>query len=744
MPINVQIKYDLQNKRYSELDFLFDSSRWEENPEYLGLAYFVLQSQGNSTQEMFDQIVEKQGNQALAYRYLGEIAESLFGNTYNGDIALFYYQESLKLETQDTITQFKIYLLSGDWDAFINAIKIEYQKNNINQLNNLLCHCNIYRLNREKINNDDFLFLKNICLSCDLKNSKNLLAYCYFYLNEIESGINLFKSEGKFNKEIVSLYFDGGLIDLDFAIDKMFDFNVVQFLEDKPKLLYEKIKLIDSKGDFGFNFETLIKFAFNAEQYNDVINRVNSANDNEVTINIKLYYVISSLKLNLEINNNYEDDINKHQFSKYLLSEKAPDLLMCYFSYLILKNLYQLEKNITNNNLPCMIENMGIFIDAKNYLNHDFLLSFWFREQLINDLNKVRERWNSLFYTKKIEKINDKEINLEDKTELSIILMNLNKFNEALNILNTLDNNSMKFCHLKGLCCQSLGDEVGAHTHFKKALEIMNDSGERNYEVIGSYLKSSDLLGKELDSSFRKQCIEQYNLSIIDKYSCAVLTQRYNSLYKYYPFNNFTLDSLINGYFYLPLAEQLNDPIEMPFDKLVENKEYVYIQPNFRIASFSKNKNSMLMWSHYAANHSGIMVEYAFFRELPDGVGIADIEYTNVLKRKEDKNKFLFNQYLLTKNSDWEYEKEIRIFSYGKDKIYYKKFNYPNIVHDKADACIRSITLGYKFPDSLEKLIINIVNGLNSNDTTQPKIVIRKAKLCESNFFELEYEEINY
>jgi len=150
----------------------------------------------------------------------------------------------------------------------------------------------------------------------------------------------------------------------------------------------------------------------------------------------------------------------------------------------------------------------------------------------------------------------------------------------------------------------------------------------------------------------------------------------------------------------------------------------------------------MLMWSHYAEEHSGLMIEYCFEGALPDGVGIEKVQYPHVAERFLKKDKYIFNQYMLTKNKDWAYEKEVRLFGYNRDKVYYEARTYPKRTSNAA-AYIKSITVGYKFPDSTIKLIQSIVSTLNeSRNKTLPQIVLRRAKLSENNFFDLEYEEI--
>jgi hypothetical protein len=237
--------------------------------------------------------------------------------------------------------------------------------------------------------------------------------------------------------------------------------------------------------------------------------------------------------------------------------------------------------------------------------------------------------------------------------------------------------------------------------------------------------------------------VDIFNQSLAESFKYDLfLPENHLSLFKYYPFNKFTLDALVNGYFYLASAEQLNDPIELPYDNLTKDKEFVVLRPHFRLSSFSNNENSMLMWSHYAEEHTGLMVEYCFEGALPEGVGIEKVNYPHVAERFIEKDKYLFNQYMLTKNKDWAYEKEVRLFGYNRDKVYYEARTYPKRTSNAA-AYIKSITVGYKFPDSTIKLIQSIVSTLNeSRNKTLPQIVLRRAKLSENNFFDLEYEEI--
>ncbi|HHX8291197.1 TPA: DUF2971 domain-containing protein, partial [Vibrio diabolicus] len=115
-------------------------------------------------------------------------------------------------------------------------------------------------------------------------------------------------------------------------------------------------------------------------------------------------------------------------------------------------------------------------------------------------------------------------------------------------------------------------------------------------------------------------------------------------------------------------------------------------------------------------------------------------------KRNREQNKYIFDQFLLTKNHEWYYEEEIRLVSYQTDRVYYESYEYPlsKEMRDKVNAKIVSITLGCKFPVEKEQLILNIVNNLNSmKGPYEKKVKIRKARISDKSIFDLEYVDFD-
>lgn len=107
---------------------------------------------------------------------------------------------------------------------------------------------------------------------------------------------------------------------------------------------------------------------------------------------------------------------------------------------------------------------------------------------------------------------------------------------------------------------------------------------------------------------------------------------------------------------------------------------------------------SVLMWSHYAKNHTGFCIEY----ELPemhfdsldsanDGLKmLKDIQYIDSVTVKDEPT---IMQALFQKTKEWEYEKEIRLAVYNpSNDAEFPTFECPG--------CVKAIYLGVKCSDS--------------------------------------------
>jgi Protein of unknown function (DUF2971). len=84
--------------------------------------------------------------------------------------------------------------------------------------------------------------------------------------------------------------------------------------------------------------------------------------------------------------------------------------------------------------------------------------------------------------------------------------------------------------------------------------------------------------------------------------------------------NQFLEDIFINQRLFASERKLLNDPMEGVYivsDKKSRNPEFVNftkaiknVKDKYRICSFTKNKNLILLWSHYADSYTGIAIGF--------------------------------------------------------------------------------------------------------------------------------------
>lgn len=148
--------------------------------------------------------------------------------------------------------------------------------------------------------------------------------------------------------------------------------------------------------------------------------------------------------------------------------------------------------------------------------------------------------------------------------------------------------------------------------------------------------------------------------------------------------------------------------LQSKFNAIIRNFFVGIIQAEaqYNVACFSESNNSPLMWGHYADGHKGFCLEYDFTENLTDcnkpcnnkkgclkfllETPVAPICYSEhrldatagilsiIQQILKDETKLGMNDYfsdmllcvkcLLTKSSDWHYEKEWRLFNYFSDK----------------------------------------------------------------------------
>lgn len=154
---------------------------------------------------------------------------------------------------------------------------------------------------------------------------------------------------------------------------------------------------------------------------------------------------------------------------------------------------------------------------------------------------------------------------------------------------------------------------------------------------------------------------------------------------------------------YLKICEKRKVPMFLTAEQLLKkiNDRWKVIvkeaNEKIRICSFSVSNQSLLLWSHYAAEHKGIAIEYDFIETDLVRTFIQPVVY-----RKEIEKIGFFEEYdtmkmvgsSLIKSIDWEYEKEWRL------TIFKQKDNFPQKINVPSP---KAIYLGTRFDLNTEK-----------------------------------------
>jgi hypothetical protein len=215
-----------------------------------------------------------------------------------------------------------------------------------------------------------------------------------------------------------------------------------------------------------------------------------------------------------------------------------------------------------------------------------------------------------------------------------------------------------------------------------------------------------------------------------------------NSVFKFFGIQDYYISSLKEKYLYHSDFNSFNDPFDCNIELVTfdiigktrqQKKKEVILKERFLgigICCFTRNVNSILMWSHYAVNHKGFCLE---FHSNKDHIGInpLDVHYSNSFV-KADYYKYKENSIfhmIYTKSDNWKYEEELRSLGSNFTDEKSRKVSFR-----KQD--VKAIYLGVKIEDKLKNEILSIVREVYEN-----KIHVFIGRLSP-NSFEIHWDEI--
>lgn len=739
----------IQDRKFSNLTFLRNHDVLLSNENYYGYLYFILDLKGEPTEDLLEEIIKYKGSSSTAYEYLGTIATQVFF-TFNElqHISASLFRISVQYNNRNSNAWWGLYQTTLDSIAFLNSIDIDYDSNNLKSIDNKILQ--IYYKNEFNYSTAEWNKLIHILLDDRLEKNDSiskLLIIAYYNTNQLDKGINLINQIKNIEYSILKKYYDQGKLSIEEILPKISIDEVDIFLENDPERIYDEYFKRHLRDELYSSKLALIQKAFKAKKYRDVEQLFYEKWEDDSLfiyeeLDFKLYYLISKLYLKEPFDPKIYDEVIKKE------KEKETTL---YKLFTIKNTIKNLEESLNNQTtISHVITIWKPYQDLKKIMDDNNVIRHYLYDDICDELDDLEKKWNNKYLKEQFKTIRtdwtedcssyDKFINYCDYG------IHVGHYYNVIHQVNTFHENSeptISTYNILGVCYQRLEKYQEAYEQYSKAIQLMETHNEYYHVVIENYLISLNKAEINYTADHYNVWRDRYNLALIDKFrGDSFIDPTLNKLYKYSPFNLNSLDSLINQYFYFPEKKQLNDPIEMP--KISNIGKDCLIDSEYRICSFSHNDNSMLMWSHYTDNHQGIMVEYRFRPGLPKGVGIGIVKYSGDTKRYKEQDKYIFNQFLLTKNEDWSYEKEVRLMSYKIDKIYYSNHEYPNIDRSTVNAQVTKITLGCNFPESKKLLIKNLVLNLNlKRKSHEEKIILQQAKISKNNPFSLEYKPIN-
>lgn len=143
------------------------------------------------------------------------------------------------------------------------------------------------------------------------------------------------------------------------------------------------------------------------------------------------------------------------------------------------------------------------------------------------------------------------------------------------------------------------------------------------------------------------------------------------------------------------------------------------------VISFTETRSNLLMWSHYAQGHTGLVIEFYiqnyFFKT------VKRVGYDNI--RPYQINVTDLDNLFFIKSDEWIYEKEYRIVKRKSDHDYYMNKSdmilHPakmSAIHSEEGAvemymfsvpkeCIKSVTFGINIDNNIKNIIIDKIKS---------------------------------
>lgn len=198
--------------------------------------------------------------------------------------------------------------------------------------------------------------------------------------------------------------------------------------------------------------------------------------------------------------------------------------------------------------------------------------------------------------------------------------------------------------------------------------------------------------------------------------------------YKYRPFDIYSIRIIMMKQIYFARNEQFNDPFDSNLIYLksgstengISYKIRNKISDELGVFCLTKKKGDILMFSHYAQNHTGVCFIFDF-NKIPRESELFKIKYSENMQLIKDENKSSeYINCLITKSIHWKYENEYRIIKFFQ--------NNDSRLINLVKRNLKGIILGYKMSEINKEFIKHLAKEVNLK-VYQAKKVNNKFKL---------------
>ncbi|MEG3755251.1 hypothetical protein [Psychromonas arctica] len=394
----------IKTKQYSTLTFLEEYRNSSENKWYLGFYYFIQDLKQENTQTTYNEIISKYGNESAAYCYLGDTASIIYNEILNEHIPTCFYKKSVELDNGNIDGHWGLYNKDHNMSSWLYVLEFRYKRCEYDNVIHIINTSFITFQNTKSLSTEQWMLIKKIVMDDKVTCESNLLILACFHLDEIEEGLTIINSMDKISYGIIEPYAEKGLVDKEKVISNIYPFQVSDFCTDDYKSIYQK----HLKENL-MTRETIIKFAFQAKEFHDVITHYDEAPENDILLrhsfSARIYYLLAKLELDDELDEEIMQFI--HKKSDYVEGENNSLYKILQFK---LKTKELKVRFKSGQSLQCLIDSFETYNQAKNLIDSLELMVCFQYSTLKEELKAIKEQWNKAYYQNEFEKKKNKKL----------------------------------------------------------------------------------------------------------------------------------------------------------------------------------------------------------------------------------------------------------------------------------------------------------------------------------------------